>query len=94
MNFGKWIKEAWEMFGGAINLALIPVRLPGALCHFVAEEWTRWEQERVAKALFSPLSEQSDDESPFSNNTRDNWEERDDRQGRFDPVRGRLARAR
>jgi hypothetical protein len=33
--------------GGAVSLALIPVRLPGALLRFLDEELTRYEQRRA-----------------------------------------------
>lgn len=64
MNFGVWIREARAMFGRVVNLALIPVRLPGALLDFAIKELTRYEQERaydrhIVKRGFAPPPEGS-----------------------------------
>ena len=46
MNFGKWAGEVQRTVGGVINLALIPVRLPGAVTCFAWQTISHWWSER------------------------------------------------
>ena len=47
MNFKEQTASLRKLVGGAVNLALIPVRLPGALIRYLADEFTRYEQRQV-----------------------------------------------
>jgi hypothetical protein len=69
MDMRHIVQELRRTFDWTINLAFALAR---AMYRFVDEEWTRYEQRRVARAFFSPLSERSDDGSPFSGDTRCN----------------------
>jgi hypothetical protein len=66
MDMRHIVQELRRTFDWAINLAFSPVR---ALFRLIDEEWTRYEQRRAARAIFAPLS---DDDSPFSSDTRYN----------------------
>jgi hypothetical protein len=47
MDSARRAKGLRETFRGAINLALVPVRLPQVLFRFIADEWTRYEQRQA-----------------------------------------------
>ncbi|MBI5071796.1 hypothetical protein HZB93_02805 [Candidatus Falkowbacteria bacterium] len=42
MDLGKGVEELRKMFGSVVNLALMPVRLPGALADFVWQTFSHW----------------------------------------------------
>lgn len=46
MNLEKWTGEFRKAFGGAVNLALIPVRLPGDVTYFAWRTISHWWSER------------------------------------------------